>query len=175
MKELLGRLGEKTSRPVRSCLAEEIKENISSYLPQQRRSRDTINIIIDFRINKLAAAVAIIVTLFLCANLFDINHSGDNSIFEEGRYVVNYCLRSVGLGSVSSEQSAGLTQYERLVGQGFDVVYYGNNIDWSDSRAILMQWKVGDNEYKVLFSDLREKKVSGEELIELQAKMLKKK
>ena len=89
--------------------------------------------------------------------------------------MVNYCLRSVGIGSVSSEQLASLTQYERLVGQGFDVVYYGNNIDWSDSSAILMQWKVGDNEYKVLFSDLREKKVSSEELIELQAKMLKKK
>ena len=38
-----------------------------------------------------------------------------------------------------------------------------------------MQWKVGDDEYKVLFSDLREKEVSGDELIELQAQMLKKK
>lgn len=175
MKELLGQLGEKTSRPVRSGLAEEIKQDISNYLPQHKRSRDTINIIIDFRINKLAAAVAIIVTLFLCANLFDINHSGDNSIFEEGGYLINYCLQSFGIGGVSSEQLAGLAQYERLVGQGFDVVYYGNHIDWSDSSAILMQWKVGDDEYKVLFSDLREKKVSGEELIELQAQMLRKK
>jgi hypothetical protein len=54
-------------------------------------------------------------------------------------------------------------------------VYYGDSVDPQDSDAVLIQWKLSDGEYRVIFGDLREKTVSAEELIRLQAKMLRKK
>jgi hypothetical protein len=54
-------------------------------------------------------------------------------------------------------------------------VYYGDNVDPRDGNAVLIQWKVSEGEYRVVFGDLREETVSAEELIRLQARMLQKK
>jgi len=54
-------------------------------------------------------------------------------------------------------------------------VYYGDVIDPADGNAVLMQWKLSDGSYRVIFADLREETISAEELIKLQAQMLQKK
>ena len=54
-------------------------------------------------------------------------------------------------------------------------MFYGDSIDTEDSNAVLMQWKLSDGEYGVMFGDLRTKTVGAEELIKLQARMLQKK
>jgi len=61
-----------------------------------------------------------------------------------------------------------------LVQEGKEVVYYGDSVDARDSNAVLMQWKVSDGKYKVVFRDFRIREVSAEELIRLQAQMLQK-
>jgi hypothetical protein len=66
------------------------------------------------------------------------------------------------------------SRYEYLAQTGKDVVYYGDSVDPQDSNAVLMQWKLSDGEYRVVFGDLRERTVSAEELIRLQARMLQK-
>ena len=74
-----------------------------------------------------------------------------------------------------SDLSAAKLKYEQLVSQGREAVYYGEGIDRQDSNSIVMHWKVSEGEYRVMFGDMREKKVSTEELVKLQAAMLQKK
>ena len=172
IKELLGMLAKNTSTPARPGFAEDIKQRIPEHLESHKRGRDNINIIIDLRINRLTAA-AIIITLVLCVNFFGGGDSVDKSIFQEGRLFIKYCLG--GVDAVQSERLAGISRYEQLVGQGLEVVYYGNNIDWEDSNAVLMHWKIADGEYKVIFSNMNEREVTAAELIKLQTQMLHKK
>jgi hypothetical protein len=75
----------------------------------------------------------------------------------------------------SSVLATAKSRYEYLVQTGKDVVYYGDSVDPQDNNAVLIQWKLSDGQYKVIFGDLREKTVSAEELIRLQARMLQKK
>ena len=65
--------------------------------------------------------------------------------------------------------------YQNLLSQGIDVAYYGDNIDLGDGNTVLMQWKISEGQYKVIFADLQAKTVSAERLIELQRQMLQKK
>jgi len=61
-----------------------------------------------------------------------------------------------------------------LLHKGKDVVYYGDSIDPDNSDALLLRWKLSEGKYKVIFGDLSAKTVTAEELIELQAQMLRK-
>jgi len=169
--KLLNELGERTVEPVRPGLAEDIKHQIPHSLVPHRGSMDTINIIIDLRISKLAAAAVIIITMILLANFFGGRDSIGNGIYQDSKLLIKYCLGGVG----KSNMLAGRSKYEYLVHQGKDVVYYGDSIDPEDGNAVLMQWKLSDDKYKIIFGDLREKEVSAEELIELQARMLQRK
>jgi len=78
-------------------------------------------------------------------------------------------------GAEGSSASAVKSRYEYLTQKGEDVVYYGDSIDPQDSGAVLMHWRLSDGNYRVVFGDLREKTVSAEELIGLQARILQKK
>ncbi|MHC4423744.1 MAG: hypothetical protein ACYSWR_03630 [Planctomycetota bacterium] len=169
LENLLNELAESTAEQVRPGLAEDIKQQIPHRLAAHRRGMDTVNIIIDLRISKLAAAAAIIIVMLLLASFFG-GRDSTGGIYQESKLLVRYLL---GTGK-NSALTVKLT-YEHLVEQGIDVVYYGDSIDRQDSNAVLMQWKVSEGRYKVLFRDLREQEVSAEELIELQARMLQKK
>jgi hypothetical protein len=135
---------------------------------------DTINIIIDLRISKLAAAAVIIITMILLADFFGSRDStGDGGLYQNSKLLITYCL------SGSSPDGSGvlagaLKLYEHLVREGEEVVYYGDSIEPGDSNAVLMQWKLSGDEYRVVFGDLRAKTVSSEELIKLQQRMLQK-
>jgi hypothetical protein len=68
--KLLNELADATAGPVHPYLAEEIKHQIPQQLSPHKGGIDTVNIIIDLRISKLAAAAAIIITMILFANFF---------------------------------------------------------------------------------------------------------
>jgi hypothetical protein len=171
--KLLNELADATAGPVHPYLAEDIKHQIPQQLSPHRGGMGTVNIIIDLRISKLAAAAAIIVTMILFANFFGGRSQGNGGIYQSGKLLVEYCL-----GDIGADRSNVLTaksRYGYLARTGKDVVYYGDSVDPQDSNAVLIQWKLSDGEYKVIFGDLREKTVSAEELIRLQARMLQKK
>lgn len=174
LEKLLNELADATAGAAPPYLAEDIKRQIPQQLSPHRGGLGTISIIIDLRISKLAAAAAIIVTMILFANFFGSQSQGGDGIYQNGKMFIKYCL-----GGVRAEQSnvlAAKARYEYIVqNQKFrDVVYYGDNVDPSDSNAVLIQWKLSDSEYKVVFGDLREETVSADELIRLQSRMLQK-
>ncbi len=173
--KLLSELAERTAEPVRPGLAEEIKHHIPQKLAPHRVGMDTINIIIDLRISKLAAAAVIIITMILFGSFFGGRGStSDGGIYQNSKLLIEYCLS--GSSPDRNGVLAGASKlYEHLVRKGEDVVYYGDSIEPGDSNAVLMQWKISDGEYRVIFGDLRTKTVGGEELIKLQARMLQKK
>jgi hypothetical protein len=174
LEKLLNELTGITAEPVRPGLAEDIKHQIPHRFAPHRGGMDTVNIIIDLRISKLAAAAAIAITTVLLASFLGGRDLSGGGIYQDGKMLVKYLL---GGDSASKSQAlVGMSElYEHLVRQGKEVVYYGNNIDPEDSNAVLMQWKLPDGKYRVTFGDLRAKTVTAEELVELQAQMLQKK
>lgn len=170
LENLLNELAERTAESVRPGLAEDIKHQIPHRIPTHRGGMNTINIIIDLRIGKLPAAAAIIITMILLTGFFGSRDSTDGNIYQEGKLLVRY-LCGTGKDDVMTVRS----RYEQLVQEGKEVAYYGNSIDLDDSNAVLMQWKVSDGKYKVIFADLRIREVSAEELVKMQARMLQEK
>jgi hypothetical protein len=173
LEKLLNELADATAEPARPYLAEDIKHQIPQQLSAHRGGLDTVNIIIDLRISKLAAAAAIVLTMVLFANFFGGRSPADGSLYRNGKLLVKYCLG--GIGADRSNVLAAKARYEYLIQKFKDVVYYGDSVDPRDSNAVLIQWKVSEGEYRVVFGDLREETVSAEELIRLQARMLQKK
>jgi hypothetical protein len=173
LEKLLNELADATAEPVHPYLAEDIKHQIPQQLSPHKGGMDTVNIIIDLRISKLAAAAAIIVTMILFANFFGGQSPADGGIYQNGKLLIKYCLG--GIGADRSNVLTAKSRYEYFAQRVKDVVYYGDSVDPQDSNAVLIQWKLSDGEYKVIFGDLREKTVSAEELIRLQARMLQKK
>ena len=171
--KLLSELAERTAEPVRPGLAEDIKRQVPHKIVPHRGGMDTVNIIIDLRINKLAAAAVIIITMILLANFFGGQNLTGDGIYQDSKLLIKYCLggRDAGRSSVL----AGRSKYEYLVHQGKDVVYYGDSIDPEDGDAVLVQWRLSDGRYRVILGDLRVRTVSAGELIKLQARMLQKK
>lgn len=173
LEKLLNELADSTATPVNPRLAEQIKEQIPHRLMQDKGGMGSINIIIDLRIGKLTAAAVIIVTMILLANIFGGRDLTGNGIYQESKLLARYLLRGESLSR--SNLAVGMQKYEHLVQQGKEVVYYGGSIDPQDSNAVLMQWKLSNDKYRVVFADLREETVSAEDLIKLQAQMLQKK
>jgi len=173
LEKLLNELADATTEPVHPHLAEDIKHQIPPQLSPHRGGMDTVNIIIDLRINKLTAAAAIIVTMILCASFFGSRSLEGDSIYQDSKLLIKYCLE--GIDADRSNVLTAKSRYEYLAKRVKDIVYYGDSIDPKDDNAVLIQWKLSDGKYRVVFGDLREKTVSAEELIKLQARMLQKK
>ena len=173
IEKMLNELADATAQPVRSGLAEEIKNRIPHRLIPHKGGLDTINIIVDLRISKLTAAAAIIMTIVLCAGFFGDKESTGEGIFHNSMLLVKY----LGGWGDTSENSLliGRSQYELLLERGESVEWYGDSIDPEDSNAVLMHWQLSDDKYGVFFADGREAQVSSEELIQLLAYTLQKK
>jgi len=62
--------------------------------------------------------------------------------------------------------------YNKLTQEGKEPVYYGKDINAGDANSVLMQWKVSQGQYKVIFGDLTVKNVNADELSELVAMTL---
>ncbi len=170
IENLLAKLADATNEPVRSGLAEDIKRQMPHNFAQHKKGLETINIIIDFRINKLAAAAAIFITLILCFSLLGGGRDLSGAdLLKEGQLIIKHLI---GKDDLKKETlSIGLIRYKALVNQGENVVYYGNNT-LKDSNSILMYWPLSDGNYRAMFADLRERTITPAELIELQTLML---
>ncbi|MHC4060440.1 MAG: hypothetical protein ACYSUC_07930 [Planctomycetota bacterium] len=155
--KLLNQLAERRAEPVRPGLAAEIKQHIPERLPHHRKGLDTINIVIDLRIGKLAAAAVVIITLIVLANM--------QGIYQEGKLLARYLLTEPPESEILAERAKHLTS------RGMGVVIY-ENVDSRDSNSVLMHWELPGGSYRVVFGDFREEEVSAEALIELQARML---
>lgn len=59
--------------------------------------------------------------------------------------------------------------YMELVKADKDAAYYGDKVTSEDVDAVLMRWKISDDEYRVIFGDLTAENVSAEQLEELEA------
>jgi outer membrane lipoprotein-sorting protein len=59
--------------------------------------------------------------------------------------------------------------YMSLVQDKKEPVYYGESVGPEDGSAVLLRWKVSDNQYRVIFGDLTTADVTGEQLTELEA------
>ncbi|OHB54631.1 MAG: hypothetical protein A2173_06120 [Planctomycetes bacterium RBG_13_44_8b] len=169
LEKALNELAKVTAEPVRPGLSEDIKQQIPHNLNPHRRGMDTINIIIDLRINKLAAAAIIIATMILLANLFGWRDSYGNSIYQDSKILVAYLLRGKAEKSTLSTVKA---RYEYLLEKGEKAVFYGDKANFTNDNEVLLQWKLPDGNYTIITSDLKEKTVSPEELIELLSRML---
>ena len=158
------------TEPVPHGLGEDIKRQIPHRLSPHRVGMDTINIIIDLRINKLAAAAAIIITIVLCATFLGDRDSTGGNVLQDSMLLIKY------LGAAdTSDISTIRSKYEHLLQRGEDVVWYGDWLNPKDSGAVLMQRRLADGKYEVTFVDGHEQQVNSEELIKLLARMLQKK
>jgi len=171
-EELLGKLAEVTGAEQPSAgLAERIKQQIPHSLIAHRGAMDTVNIMIDLRISRFAAAAIIIVSIVLAAQLLGGRDFAGKGVYRDVGLLVRYCLADK--NSAQNETLAGaFNLYQNLRSQGKEVVYYGHSANFSDSNDILMQWKLSDGHYQVMFTDLRTETVTAEQLIELQSRML---
>jgi hypothetical protein len=58
--------------------------------------------------------------------------------------------------------------YMMLVQEQKEPVYYGETVGPEDTDAVLLRWKVSDNEYRVIFGDLSVGNATAEELVNLE-------
>ena len=65
------------------------------------------------------------------------------------------------------------TFYASLVQEKKDPAYYGKTVTPKDADKVLMRWKVSDNEYRVIYGDLRAETVTPQKLAELEAALPK--
>ena len=174
IEKLLYKLADVTSERPRTELAEDIKNRIPQQLSHLKRKMDTVNIIIDLRVNKLAAAAVIIVSMILLANIFNGKDTGGAGLLQESKLLIRYFLAKDNdqTGDVLPEMS---NIYKTLLEEGKEAVYYGGRVSAADGNSVLMHWKLADGGYRVIFTDSRIKTVNADELIKLQVEMLQNK
>ena len=64
-------------------------------------------------------------------------------------------------------QSLGIF-YMTLIEEKKEPVYYGGTVGPDDVDAVLLRWKISDNEYRIIFGDLTIENVTTERLAELE-------
>ncbi|MHC4356817.1 MAG: hypothetical protein ACYTE3_17860 [Planctomycetota bacterium] len=170
VENLLGELGRRTAETVRPGLNEEIKQRIPHRLTRHKIGWDTVNIIIDLRLNRSVAAAVIIISVLLLLNLYGRRDATSGGFVQDGMLLLKY----LGTGA-KADVAAGRTKYELLIGRGEDVVWYGDWVDPADSNAVLMQQKLPAGKYVVTFVDGRETEVDSEQLVELLSQTMQKK
>ncbi len=171
IEKLLRAFPKRGLEPVRPGLMQEIKNRVPHRLIAHRM--DSINIIVDLRISRVAAAAAIIVALVVAGALFGGREALSRRMVEDGKVFLKYTFAGENAyrGDVIGEL---LNLRDGLVSQGKEVVYYGDRAHLHDPHVVLMHWKLDEDRYGVILGDLSARTVSGKTLIRLQAYMLKK-
>ena len=169
IEKMLTQLANSAAEPASQTLAEEIKKQIPASLKPHRGGMDSFNIVIDLRVSKLAAAAAIILTMALWANLLERGDSAGGGLYDDCKMLLKYHFNPE-----SNELALVKSRYQYLVEQGKEVTHYGRNTEPKNENAVLLQWKLSDGNYRVVFAGMREETVTAEKLIKLQAKMLQK-
>jgi hypothetical protein len=165
LKVLPGQLIERA----RPGLAQEIKNRIPHRLSLHRM--DTISIIVDLRISRVAAAAAILLAVFLIGAFFGGRDADGLQVVQDGKLFIKYALG--GEKAYKAEVLGELTKFrDALTAQGREVVFCGDRANLKDQYAILMYWPLDDGKYGVILGDLSAKTVTAKTLIRLQARML---
>ena len=173
IEKLLNELADAQTQQIPSGLADNIKRQIPAQLTRHKNRLDTVNIIIQLRVNKLAAAAVIILSMVLLANIFGSRDPGSRGLLQESKLLIRYFFEDKN-NPVTTILEESPVFYESLVRQGKEAVYYGDDIGAPDGNSVLVHWRLEDGSYKVIFTDLSTRAVSADELIKLQAKMLQK-
>ena len=169
VEQLLSELAARAVEPVRPGLGQEIKQRIPHRLTRHKIGWDTVNIIIDLRLNRSVAAAVIIVAVLLLLNVFG-GRDTSGGFFQDSMLLLRYWG-----GAGQNDVSTGRTKYEHLLQRGENVTWYGDWIDPADSNAVMMQQKLPAGRYAVTFMDGREMEVDSEQLIELLSRTMRKK
>ena len=171
VENLLKKLAGLTEKDPPENLAKDIKKQIPNSINNQKK-HDTINIMIDLRISKLTAAAAIIITMLVFFGIYSDNNSG-SGLYQESKILLNYIL-----GPANKKEHSGYTAwhnyYKQLKKEGKQAYYFGDRIELDDPNAILMYWKDANDQYRVIYGDLRVTTVKQDQLIHLQSEMLRK-
>ena len=170
LENLLRELSKQTKEHVRPVLADDIKRQIPHAFGHHRGGLNTIRIIIDLRVNRLAAAAVIILTMVLCINVFGDKQSPIRMFYEDTKIVASFLTGNIGGTSRISREEC-----ERFVPEGREFVYYGDAVDLADSNSVVIYWKLNDGRYRVRLGNLRVRTVTAEQLIDIQAQMIQKK
>jgi hypothetical protein len=166
LKVLPGRLIEQA----RPGLAQEIKDRIPPRLSFHRM--DTINIIVDLRISRIAAAAVILLAVLVIGGVFAGHDPVGRHMVQDGKLLLKYTLS--GDKACDAQILAGLQKFrDDLIAQGREVVYYGDRVKPDDPYAVLMHWTISEDKYGVILGDLSARTVSARTLIRLQARMVR--
>ena len=169
IEDLLRRLAERGIERARPEFVQEIKARIPSRLIP--RSMDTINIIVDLRISRVAAAAAILLAVLILGRFVGGRDATGAKVYEDGKLLLRYTLG--GENACQAEFLGNLAQFrDELAAQGREVVYYGRTANLKDPCAVLMHWKLSEDKYGVILGDLTARTVSAKTLITLQDHML---
>ena len=168
VEQLLSELAVRAVEPVRPGLGQEIKQRIPHRLTRHKIGWDTVNIIIDLRLNRSVAAAVIIVAVLVFLNVFG-GRDTSGGLFQDSKLLLRYWG-----GAGQNDISTGRTKYEHLLARGENVTWYGDWIDPADSNAVMMQQKLPAGKYVVTFVDGREVESDSEQLIELLSRTMQK-
>ena len=169
LENLLKTLAERGIERPRPALGQEIKNGIPRRLIPHRM--DTINIIVDLRISRVAAAAVIVLAMLLMGSFLGGRDAVGSRMLEDGKLFLRYTLS--GEDACKAQVLSSLTQFrDDLAAQGRHVVYYGDKVNVDDKYAIVMYWKLSDDKYGVILGDLSARMISAKTLITLQNHML---
>ena len=169
IKNLLKSFAARGFESPRPGLLQELKNRIPHRLTVHRM--DTVNIMIDLRVSRLAAVAAIIVAVVVIGSFFGGRDAIGRRMYQDSKLFLKYTFG--GEKACKAEIIQGLSTFHAdLVAQGREVVYYGDRADVEDPTTILMHWKLSDDKYGVILGNLTPCEVSSELLIMLQARML---
>jgi len=167
--ELLKGLAERGIERARPELGEQIKTQIPYRLIPHRR--DTINIIVDLRVSRVAAAAVILIAMLILGGFLSSRDAAGTRMYEDSKLFLRYALG--GENAYRAEFLGNLAQFrDELVAQGREVVYYGDQAKLKDPCAIVMHWRLSNDKYAVILGDLTTRTVSAKTLIALQDHML---
>jgi hypothetical protein len=169
VEQLLGELAARTIEPARLGLGQEIKQRIPHRLTRHKIGWDTVNIIIDLRLNRSVAAAVIIVAVLVFLNVFG-GRDTSGGLYQDSKLLLRYLG-----GSGKSDISTGRKKYEYLQARGENVTWYGDWVNPADSNAVMMQQKLPEGQYVVTYVDGREAEVDSDQLIELLSRTMRKK
>ena len=134
----------------RPGLGQEIKDRIPAV---DLAPMDTINIIVDLRISRVAAAAAILLAMFVIGSFVGGRDAAGAKMYEDGKLFLRYTLG--GENACKAELLGNLARFrDDLVAQGREVVYYGDQANLKDPCAVIMHWKLSDDRYGVILGDL---------------------
>jgi hypothetical protein len=172
LKNLLGKLAEFTTEPVREDFDEDIRHQIPYRLVRHNVTWNTFRIMIDLRLSRSVAAAVIIISISVWASFLGAWNTSADQVIEDSKLLIKYGLAGKNTGR--AEVLASLEDFCRhMSGRAKEVTYYGKSANPDDSYAVLMHWKLPDGKYRVVFNDLTTRTVSPEVLVTLQAYMLR--